>query len=136
MADETLVRARPEGPDPPTSPSGRTPSFDAGTVEEWTVIAWRADRRAKYEGFETTAGNALSWPDQYLPTAHPMRSEARNFLLMWAWCEAGNDTWRGYCRKRGWSRTTADRWRKWAAEQIAAGINEAIRRATRAARGA
>ena len=120
-----------EGPDPPVRPSGRTPSFDAQLVERWTVIGWRADRLAKFEGVETTVGNALNWPDQYLPVAHPMRGKARTFLLMWAWCEAGNDTWRGYCRKRNWSRSTADRWRKWAAEQIAKGINEGITAAAR-----
>ena len=118
-----------EGPDPPVSPSGRTPTFDARLVERWTVIAWRADRLVKFEGNDTTVGSALNWPDQYLPVSHHMRGQARTFLLMWAWCEAGNDTWRGYCKKRGWSRSTADRWRKWAAQQIANGINEAIRSA-------
>ncbi|GJE41289.1 hypothetical protein AEGHOMDF_0451 [Methylobacterium soli] len=91
------------------------------------MIAWKSDRFAKYEGRDTAVGNALNWPDQYLPVAHRMRSEARTFLLMWAWCEAGNATWRGLCRDRGWSRSSADRWRRWAAERIAEGINEAIR---------
>lgn len=90
----------------------------AALVEFWLIAFWRADPRLRSPG----GAAPISWCALYLPASHPMSGEARDFLMMWAKCRAERESWRDFCVRRGWSRSTADRWRRWAVGEIVRGL--------------
>lgn len=118
MLAENLLR-RIEGPDPPSTNGPWTQDV----VFQWMVATWKADRRETFEGRSSSVHSAGSWSALYLPATHHMRDQARNYLMASVWAAAGGESFRDLCLRRGWSRSTATRWRRWALQHIVNGLN-------------
>ena len=101
----------------------------------WMVSAWQAGKRPAFRGeiatVQSSVRSALDWASLYLPYDDPMRGQATTYMLTAVWAQAEGESFRDVCRRRGWKRTSAAKWSKWALDHIVHGLNEADERAER-----
>ena len=115
------MASRIEGPDPPK------PVWTAKRVRLSMVGGWREGRRPAFMGHTSTARSALDWASMFLPHGHPMTDRARTYLLASVMIEAEGQSFREFCRDRGWKRNTVLRWIAWATDHIVESLNDAER---------
>lgn len=113
---KSLVRI--EGPDPPD-----VGPWTHAVVLKWMIATWKADRRETFENRPSSIHSAQSWCALYIPQTHPMRGKARDYLLAYVWASAEGESFRDLCNRRGWSRSTAHRWARWALDHIVSGLD-------------
>lgn len=95
----------------------------------WMVSAWQAGKRPAFRGetatVQSSVRSAIDWVSLYLPHNDPMRGQATTYLLTAIWAQAEGESFRDVCRRRGWKRTSAAKWSKWALDHIVDGLNRA-----------